>query len=120
MTGMDRILKLLKIASLTGVALALGLIVGKGISAYTGASATVSATAEPADTSALPSSVMAAPESPAPDAAAATSRPTISSKDFDRMSQDMRRAVRTFQGGVSIYLEKPGTREERGDKAGEK
>ncbi|OGS25461.1 MAG: hypothetical protein A3J70_07425 [Elusimicrobia bacterium RIFCSPHIGHO2_02_FULL_61_10] len=96
------------------------MIVGKGISAYTGASATVSATAEPADTSALPSSVMAAPESPAPDTAAATSRPTISSKDFDRMSQDMRRAVRTFQGGVSIYVKNLETGKEWAYNADEK
>ncbi len=94
--------KILKIFSITAVALALGLMAGR---LYTRADATGASLSQraPMDTSAEPSAVPSSAPSDT-SVSAEKHRQVLSDKDFERMTQDMRRAAKRFPGSVSIYF----------------
>lgn len=100
---LDKFGKIFKLVSITAVALAFGLLAGRYLQAYTRADATGVTPSAQTDTSAEPA--------PAPSSAfsdtqvsAEKQRQVLSDKDFDRMTQEMRKAAKRFPGSVGIYF----------------
>lgn len=102
--ALERIGKILKVCTITVLALALGMMTGKYLSGYSRADATAVTPTADSDTAGVSSSLSAESGAESPVEEIIKPRPTILDGDFDRMTKEMRRAASRFPGSVGIYI----------------